>query len=404
MAGRLAGKRIMWGFGGGIAAYKACQALRLLVHDGADVRATMTPGAMQFVTPLTVQALCGHPVLTDVFEPNQDAQYGHLDMVRGADLVVLAPATANLIGQIRMGLGVDAVTTSVLAARCPILLAPAMNVAMWENEIVQQNVAALGALGRYHFVGPGSGLLADGDVGAGRLAEPEEILEAARRILAPKDLTGRKVVITAGPTREHLDPVRFLSNPSTGRMGYALAEEARDRGARVVLISGPTELAPPSGVEVRKVVSAGEMLEAALSALEGMDLFIASAAVADQRPVAFSEQKVKKKEGLETLAFERTPDILATVSERVGIMAKRPILVGFAAETERVEEHAREKLVRKGLDLIVANDVGRPGAGFGSATNEVRIVGRDGSAQLVPMQEKRSVSRVILDRAAALLG
>lgn len=404
MGGRLAGKRIMFGFGGGIAAFKACQALRLLIHDGADVRATMTPGAMQFVTPLTVQALSGHPVLTDVFEPNQDAQYGHLDMVRGADLVVLAPATANLIGQVRMGLGVDAVTTSLLAARCPILLAPAMNVAMWENEIVQRNVADLEAMGRYHFVGPGSGLLADGDVGAGRLSEPEEILEAARRILAPKDLEGRKVVITAGPTREHLDPVRFLSNPSTGRMGYALAEEARDRGARVILVSGPTELAAPMGVEVRKVVSAAEMLEATLASMEGMDLFIASAAVADQRPASVAPQKVKKKEGTETVTFERTPDILATVSERVGSWPRRPILVGFAAETEKVEEHAREKLARKRLDLIVANDVSAPGAGFGTATNAVHILGSDGSGGQVPTQQKRSVARLILDRAVALLG
>lgn len=403
LQGPLSGRRIMFGFGGGIAAYKACHALRLLVHEGAEVRAAMTPAATKFVTPLTVQALSGGGVLTEVLEPSQEAQYGHLDLVRGADLVVLAPATANLIGEIRAGLGRDAVTTALLAARCPVLLAPAMNVAMWANEIVQENVAALQKLGRYHFVGPASGLLADGDVGAGRLSEPEEILEAAKRLLAPQDLRGVRVVITAGPTREHLDPVRYLSNPSTGRMGYAIAAAARDRGAQVTLVSGPTELVPPRDVELVRVVSADEMLAATLDATDGCDLFVASAAVADQRPSVRAPQKVKKGPGSETLVLERTPDILATVSARVAGQAKRPVLVGFAAETERVEEHAREKLARKGLDLIVANDVSAPGAGFGTATNEVLIIGRDAAVEQLPMQQKSAVAHAILDRAGRLL-
>ncbi|WP_373049352.1 bifunctional phosphopantothenoylcysteine decarboxylase/phosphopantothenate--cysteine ligase CoaBC [Vulgatibacter sp.] len=403
LQGPLSGKRIVFAFGGGIAAYKACHALRLFVHEGAEVRAAMTAAATRFVTPLTVQALSGGPVLTEVLEPSQEAQYGHLDLVRGADLVVIAPATANLIGAVRAGLGGDAVTTTLLAARCPVLLAPAMNVAMWANEIVQQNVEALRAIGRYHFVGPASGLLADGDVGAGRLAEPEEILEAARSLLAPRDLAGRRLVITAGPTREHLDPVRFLSNPSTGRMGYAVAVAARERGARVTLVTGPVELPAPSGVEVVRVVSAAEMLEATLRVVEGADAFIASAAVADQRPVVRAAQKVKKQPGTEDLLLERTPDILATVSARYSSRQERPVLVGFAAETERVEAHAREKLERKGLDLVVANDVSAPGSGFGTDTNQVLLVAAGGTDRL-PLQSKRAVAGAVLDRVVALLG
>lgn len=400
--GPLSGKRIVFGFGGGIAAYKACHALRLLVHDGATVRAAMTPAATRFVTPLTVQSLSGAPVLTDVLEPSQDAQYGHLDLIRGADLMVIAPATANLIGQIRAGLGVDAVTTTVLAARCPILLAPAMNVAMWENEIVQENVRALVALGRFHLVGPNAGLLADGDVGEGRLAEPEEILAAARAVLSPKDLAGRHLVVTAGPTREHLDPVRFLSNPSTGRMGYAIATVARERGARVTLVSGPVGLAPPPGVETIRVVSAQEMLEATLQVVGDADAFIASAAVADQRPVERAPHKVKKQPGTETLLLERTPDILATVSERVHAAAKRPLLVGFAAETRDVEAHARDKLLRKRLDLVVANDVSAPGSGFATDTNQVLLVTSTGTERL-PLLPKRQVAAALVDRIVALL-
>jgi len=393
--------RILLVVGGGIAAYKACHALRLLVHEGAEVRAAMTPAATRFVTPLTVQALSGGPVLTEVLEPAQEQQYGHLDLIRGVDLAIVAPATANLIGQIRAGLGGDAVTTTLLAARCPVLLAPAMNVAMWENEIVQRNVEALRAIGRYHFVGPASGLLADGDVGAGRLAEPEEILAAARALLAPRDLVGRRIVITAGPTREHLDPVRFLSNPSTGRMGYAIAAVAAERGADVRLVSGPVEIPPPPGVRVVRVISAEEMLAATLEAMEGADAFVAAAAVADQRPAVRAPQKVKKQPGTETLLLERTPDVLLTVSERF-VGAGRPVLVGFAAETESVEANAREKLERKRLDFVVANDVSAEGSGFGTETNEVLLVDGAGTERL-PLQSKRAVAGAILDRIARLL-
>jgi len=398
----LEGRRIVFGFGGGIAAYKACHALRLFVHAGAQVRAAMTAGATRFVSPLTVQALSGAPVLTDVLEPSQDAQYGHLDLARGADLVVLAPATADLVARVRAGMGDDAVTTTVLAARCPILVAPAMNVAMWANEQVQANVAALRSTGRFHFVGPTSGLLADGDVGEGRLSEPEEIVEAAARILGPKDLAGVRVVVTAGPTREFLDPVRFLSNPSTGRMGYAIATAARDRGAEVTLLTGPTELPRPTGVRVVEIVSAQELLDAALPLGQEADVFVAAAAVADQRPATRAAQKVKKQPGTETLILERTPDVLAAFSEAVQTRRPRPILVGFAAETEGVEANARRKLEGKKLDLVVANDVSEVGSGFGTETNRVWFVDGEG-ARAHERQPKAGVAHAILDRVAELI-
>jgi phosphopantothenoylcysteine decarboxylase/phosphopantothenate--cysteine ligase len=399
----LAGKRIVWGFGGGIAAYKAVQALRLSMQDGAEVRAAMTAAATRFVGPLTLQALTGASVFTDVLEPAPDARYGHLDLARGADLVVLAPATANLIARVRAGLADDAVTTTVLAARCPVLLAPAMNVAMWENEAVQENVAALLARGRFHVVGPAAGHLADGDVGAGRLVEPEELAAAVRRLLAPKDLAGARVLITAGPTREYLDPVRFLSNPSTGKMGYALAEAARDRGATVTLISGPTHLRAPAGVTFVPIVSADELRDAALAALPGVDAVIAAAAVADQKPERRAPQKVKKAPGPETLTLVRTPDVLATIAREVAGAARRPVLVGFAAETERLVEHARAKLHGKDLDLVVANDVTAPGAGFAVETNEVTLVARAGEPESLGRRPKSAVAGAILDRVARLL-
>ncbi|AKU91662.1 bifunctional phosphopantothenoylcysteine decarboxylase/phosphopantothenate--cysteine ligase CoaBC [Vulgatibacter incomptus] len=399
--GPLAGRRIVWGFGGGIAAYKACHALRLAVHDGAKVHAAMTAAATRFVGPLTVQALTGAPVLTEVLEPSQEAQYGHLDLARGSDLLVLAPATADLIARVRAGMGNDAVSTTALAVRCPVLVAPAMNVAMWENSLVQENVEALRRTGRFHFVGPASGLLADGDVGPGRLAEPEEILEAIRRLLSPKDLQGLKIVVTAGPTREHLDPVRFLSNPSTGRMGYAVAEAARRRGAEVVLLTGPTELPPPEGVKLVRIVSAEELLHAALEHANDADVFVAAAAVADQRPAVRLDQKAKKQAGEESVVLERTPDVLKTFSERVEGRKQRPILVGFAAETEKVEEHARGKLAAKRLDLVVANDVGEAESGFGTTTNRVVLVAPD-KVERLPLMPKTAVADAILDRVAAL--
>ncbi|WNG46612.1 bifunctional phosphopantothenoylcysteine decarboxylase/phosphopantothenate--cysteine ligase CoaBC [Archangium minus] len=395
-ASALQGRRVIVGVGGGIAAYKACELVRELGRAGAQVRVAMTAAAKEFVTPLTFQALSGHPVLTDYFDPSQEGNFGHLDLARWAELYVVAPATADLLARIRAGMGNDAVTTSLLAFRGPVLLAPAMNVAMWENERTQENVAALRSEPRYHLVGPGAGLLACGDVGAGRLAEVGAIVEAAARLFAEGPLAGRRVLITAGPTREYLDPVRFISNPSTGKMGLALAEAAKAMGARVTVVLGPVGEVERGDYEVVNVVSAEDMAREVLARVEEVDCFIASAAVSDWKPETRAAQKVKKSEGPERLTLVRTPDVLAEASRRVSGRTGRPALVGFAAETERVVEYAREKLERKGLDAIVANDVTAPGAGFGVDTNRVTVLTRDGKQRDLA-GTKREVAHSILD-------
>jgi phosphopantothenoylcysteine decarboxylase/phosphopantothenate--cysteine ligase len=377
-ASALQGRRVVVGVGGGIAAYKACELVRELGRAGAEVRVAMTEAARQFVTPLTFQALSGHPVLTDYFDPAQEGNFGHLDLARWAELFILAPATADLLARIRAGLGDNAVTTSLLAFRGPVLLAPAMNVAMWENEQTQENLAALLSKPRFRAVGPGSGLLACGDVGAGRLADVGNIVSAAAGCFAQGALAGRRVLLTAGPTREYLDPVRFISNPSTGKMGLALAQAARALGAQVTVVLGPVGAVDRTGLDIVDVVSAEDMAREVLARVEQVDCFIASAAVSDWKPQARAPQKVKKSEGPETLTLVRTPDVLAEASQRVAGRARRPALVGFAAETERVVEYARAKLERKGLDAIVANDVTAPGAGFGVETNRVTVLTRDG--------------------------
>jgi phosphopantothenoylcysteine decarboxylase/phosphopantothenate--cysteine ligase len=395
-------RTIVLGVGAGIAAYRACELARLLMKRGAQVRAAMTPNACHFVAPLTFQALTGHPVLTDLFDPAQDATFGHLALGRAADLFIVAPATADLIARIRGGFADDPVTTALLASRCKVLLAPAMNTAMWENRQTQENLRALLADGRFSSVGPGVGTLADGDVGAGRLAEPPDIAEAAEDLLAPKDLSGWRVVVTAGPTREHLDPVRFLSNPSSGRMGYAVARAAAMRGARVLLVSGPTELAAPSGVELVRVTSAEEMAAAVLPKVPSCQLFVAAAAVADQRPKARATQKVKKREGEEALSLVRTPDVLLSASAAAPAEGARPILVGFAAETENLLGNAREKLARKKLDLVAANDVSDAAGGFASASNRLVLIDRRGQVVPLDMMSKEDAAHALLDRVIAL--
>ncbi|HET9450107.1 MAG TPA: bifunctional phosphopantothenoylcysteine decarboxylase/phosphopantothenate--cysteine ligase CoaBC [Aggregicoccus sp.] len=391
----LQGRRVAVGVGGGIAAYKACELVRELQRAGAQVRVAMTEAAQQFVTPLTFQALSGAGVLTNYFDPAQEAGFGHLDFARWAELYIVAPATADLIARMRAGMGGDAVTTSLLAFRGPVLLAPAMNVAMWENRLTQENLAALLSERRFSAVGPGSGELACGDVGAGRLAEVLQIVAAAAQRLGGGPLAGKRVLITAGPTREHLDPVRFLSNPSTGKMGMALAHAARELGAQVTVVLGPVGAVERSGLEVVDVVSAEDMAREVLGRVEGVDLFLASAAVSDWRPAQVAPQKVKKGESPEQVQLVRTPDVLAEASRRVAGRERRPLLVGFAAETEKVLEHAREKLERKGLDVIVANDVTAPGAGFGVDTNRVTVLFRDGREQALE-GTKREVARAIL--------
>lgn len=396
-------RTIVLGVGGGIAAYKAGDLTRRLREHGFRVRVVMTPMAQRFVSPLTFQSLSGEPVLTDLTE----VAYGHLDLARTADLMVVAPATANLLGRLAHGLCDDALTTTVVAARCPLLVCPAMNTAMWENRQVQANVALLRQDPRVSFVGPATGALADGDVGAGRLAEIHDIVQVAVGLLArSRDLAGRRVLVTAGPTREYLDPVRCLSNPSSGRMGYALAAAAARRGAEVVLISGPVELAPPPGVTRVSIETAEQLAAAALQALPGCAAVIAAAAVCDYRPRTALLHKRKKGEADEVLELVRTPDVLLALSRAAGEGPQRPVFIGFAAETcdlaEALIEAAREKLRRKGLDLVVANRVGVAGSGFEAAHNEAILVSERG-AEALPLQAKIVLAEVILDRLVSRL-
>jgi phosphopantothenoylcysteine decarboxylase/phosphopantothenate--cysteine ligase len=394
------GRTIVLGVGGGIAAYKACELARLFVKGGGTVRVAMTPAATRFVTALTFQALTGAPPLTDVLDPAQERTYGHLELGRAADLLVVAPATADLIARLRAGMANDAVTTAALACDCPSLLAPAMNVRMWANPVVRENVLALEKRG-WQVVGPASGALADGDVGQGRLSEPDEIAAAAARLLGPRDLSGRRVVITAGPTREPLDPVRYLSNPSTGRMGYAIARVASRRGARVVLVSGPVDLPDPPKVKVVRVTTAEEMASAVDEAADDLDLFVAAAAVSDYRPRDVAAQKRKKGEEDEPLLLARTPDILAGIGKRYAGKTGAPVIVGFAAETEGLLENAKKKLAAKKCDLVVANKVGKPGAGFAGERNRVVLVGPGERSHVEGTKEV--VAEAILDWAVELL-
>ncbi|HEX9306447.1 MAG TPA: bifunctional phosphopantothenoylcysteine decarboxylase/phosphopantothenate--cysteine ligase CoaBC [Anaeromyxobacter sp.] len=387
-------RTVVLGVGGGIAAYKACELARLVVKGGGTVRVAMTPAATRFVGPLTFQAISGAPVLVDLLDPAAEATYGHLALARAADLLVVAPATADLLARLRAGMANDAVTTTFLAATCPVLVAPAMNTRMWRNPATQENLAALRARG-VHVVGPAAGELADGDVGEGRLAEPGDIALAASRLLGNLDLAGRRVLVTAGPTREPIDPVRFISNPSSGKMGYAVARVAARRGADVTLVSGPTVLADPPGVKVARVETAEEMARAVEAEAAAMDLFVGAAAVSDYRPQQASASKIKKGEGTETLVLARTPDILAGLGARFAGRDDGPVLVGFAAETEEVIARAREKLKGKRCDLVVANKVGLPGAGFGGDSNRVALVSATELAEIEGPKER--VAEAILD-------
>ncbi len=389
-----ANRTVVLGVGGGIAAYKACDVARLVVKGRGRVRVAMTRAATRFVGPLTFQALSGAPVVVDLLDEQTERSYGHLQLAREADLFLVAPATADLIARLRAGMGDDAVTTTALAVTCPVLIAPAMNTRMWKNPAVQENLAALVARG-WHVVGPGTGVLADGDVGEGRLAEPEEIATAASRLLGNLDLSGRRVVVTAGPTREPIDPVRFISNPSSGKMGYALAAVAARRGAEVVMVSGPTSLPDPAGVRTIRVETAEEMARAVDEVAGGMDLFIGAAAVSDYRPTTSASHKVKKGAGDETLKLTRTPDILAGLGARLAGKPDAPVLVGFAAETEEVITRAREKLKGKRCDLVVANKVGLPNAGFGADTNRVALVSATELAEIEGPKER--VAEAIVD-------
>jgi phosphopantothenoylcysteine decarboxylase/phosphopantothenate--cysteine ligase len=392
----LQGKRIAVGVGGGIAAYKAGDFVRELRRQGALVRVAMTKAAQEFITPLTMQSLSGESVLTDTFDAGQEEKFGHLHLSRWADAYVVLPATADLLARIAAGLANDAVTTSLIAFRGPVLLAPAMNTAMWDHPATQRNVALLVQTPNTHVVGPASGPLADGDVGMGRLADLPDLVEGVRGLFPGAPLAGCKVLITAGPTREALDPVRFISNPSTGKMGLALADVAHARGAAVTVVLGPVGDPGARPYEVVQVTTADEMLEAVMKRVEQVDAFVAAAAVSDWKAQHVASRKEKKTDGPQTVTLVRTPDVLMTASAKVQANARRPLLVGFAAETHDVLAYAKGKLTRKGLDFIVANDVSAAGAGFGADTNHVTVLGADGST-LALHGSKREVSARLWD-------
>jgi phosphopantothenoylcysteine decarboxylase/phosphopantothenate--cysteine ligase len=396
MSGRIESKRVVVGLSGGIACYKVPEVVRLLRAAGARVRVVMTRSAAEFITPLTLQTLAGEPVATELFDLTQESEIGHINLADDADAIVVAPATANLIGKAAAGIGDDLLTTVLLATRAPVLLAPAMNVHMWENAIVQENLARLGRHG-WHVIEPGVGALACGYEGAGRLAEPPLIVAEVERVLSAQDLRGERVLVTAGPNREAIDPVRFISNRSTGRMGYALASAAWRRGAEVVLVSGPTALPDPHGVRCVRVQTAAEMHDAVLREFPASTVLLMAAAVADYRPATTRRQKLKKTDGPMQLELTRTIDILGALRGRAG----RRVVVGFAAETEAVEDNAARKLRDKGLSLMVANDVTAPNAGFAVDTNAVTLIDASGRTD-VPLASKDTVAETILDRVVEL--
>ncbi|MBY4678921.1 bifunctional phosphopantothenoylcysteine decarboxylase/phosphopantothenate--cysteine ligase CoaBC [Marinobacterium arenosum] len=384
---RLTNRQILLGITGGIAAYKSAELTRQLRAAGAEVRIVMTPAATEFITPLTLQALSGNPVHLHLLDAEAEAGMGHIELAKWADLVLIAPASADFMARLANGQGNDLLTTLCLATEAPICLAPAMNQAMWRDSATQLNAAKLTERGVKLF-GPGVGEQACGDNGPGRMLEPVELAQLTAEQFDTGLLTGKTVYITAGPTREPLDPVRYISNHSSGKMGYALAESAVDAGARVKLISGPVNLAAPARLQRVMVQTAEEMLAASLDGLDDCDIFIASAAVADYRPTAVAEQKIKKgAEEIMELHLVKNPDIVATVANQ----ADKPFTVGFAAETRDVIEYARSKLDRKNLDMIVANDVSRSEIGFNSDENAVTVVSRQAEIEL-PQTSKRQLA------------
>jgi len=385
-------KRIILGVTGGIAAYKAVELVRLLTKAGADVHVIMSRSAQEFVTPLTFQALSSNPVHTELFNLISERDIGHISLADRADLLAVVPATANFIGKVANGIADDMLTTTVMATKAPVLIAPAMNVNMYTNPIYRENEDKLRRLG-YLFADPVRGALACGWEGDGKLASPEAIFETIMAAFYPKDLVGETIMITAGPTREELDPVRFISNHSSGRMGYALARNAVRRGARVILVSGPVNIDAPSGVEIMPVNSAREMLDAVMSRLAECSVVIKSAAVADYRPVERNSTKIKKGSGTMVLELTKNPDILA----ELGRQENRPLLVGFAAETTNVKQYAEKKLTEKNVDMIVANDVSQPDAGFNVETNRAVVLFRDGRSQEFELMQKDELAGSIND-------
>src|SRR5437899_3539211 len=390
------------GVSGGIGAYKAVEVARGLQKRGHEVVAIMTASATKFVGPVTFEAITQRRVITDQFEPGANADIEHIAIASTIDLLLVAPATANIIGKFANGIADDFLSTLFIATRAPVLVAPAMNTQMFSNEAVRANLDRLAARG-VRFVEPGEGYLACGWIGKGRLAEPDEIVAACEAVLRPDGpLRGKRVLVTAGPTYEDLDPVRYVGNRSSGRMGFAIADEATRRGAEVTLIAGPTSVQPPSVAELVRVRSAAEMHAAVVARADAADVAVLAAAVADYAPADRAPQKISKGDDTFSITLRKTPDILADLGARRLSSGKGPLLVGFAAETEDVVRRAAAKRERKRADLMVANDVSRSDAGFEVETNAVTIVGPDGGESL-PVQTKARVAAVILDRVEALL-
>jgi phosphopantothenoylcysteine decarboxylase / phosphopantothenate---cysteine ligase len=384
------GKRILLGVTGGIAAYKSPDLVRRLRERGAEVQVVMTAGAREFVTPLTFQAVSGREVRSELWDSAAEAAMGHIELARWADLILVAPATADFLARLATGQANDLLSTLCLATSAPIAVAPAMNRQMWANAATQQNIATLRSRA-VQILGPGAGDQACGEVGEGRMLEPLQLADLAAATIAPTGpLAGKRVVITAGPTRECIDPVRFISNRSSGKMGFAVAAAARAAGAEVVLIAGPVALTTPPGVNRVDVESAGEMLEAALTAVATADVFVGTAAVADYRPIVTAAQKIKKTQDTLELAMQRTTDVLATVAA----LPNRPFVVGFAAETESVEQYAKQKLLKKNLDMIAANEVGK-GKVFEQDDNALLVLSRTSRHEL-PRASKQELARELV--------
>ena len=403
---RLTNKRILLGVTGGIAAYKSADLVRRLQDDGADVRVVMTGSAQEFITPLTLQALSNHPVHLDLLDTETESVMGHIELARWADVVLIAPATADFMARLTGGHGDDLLTTICLAAECGVMVAPAMNQAMWAKQSTQQNTLLLKQRG-IALLEPDVGLQACGETGAGRLMDVADIVTAVASLFKSTSLAGRHVVVTAGPTQEAIDPVRFISNHSSGKQGYALALAAIEAGARVTLISGPTNVAAPERATVVNVRSADEMLEAVMSSVSDADIFIGVAAVADFRPASVETQKIKKSGGsVMTLSLVQNPDILKTVAN----LKSRPFTVGFAAETENLMEYARTKLTAKNLDMIIANNVADTSIGFNSDHNETTVIIRTITEQGTriteadqPKMSKENLSRKLIELIAEQL-
>jgi phosphopantothenoylcysteine decarboxylase / phosphopantothenate---cysteine ligase len=397
-------KKVLLAVSGGIAAYKAATVASKLYQSGYEVKVVLTESAQKFITPLTFQTLTRQAVYTDTFEEKEPSVVSHIDIADWADLVLIAPATANVIGKLANGIADDMLTTTLMATKADVLIAPAMNVNMFNHPAVKKNMETLASFG-WRFIEPNEGLLACGWIGKGRLAEPEELINAVHMYFEEKNeeqalpLSGKKVMVTAGPTREELDPVRYFTNHSSGKMGYAIASAAKKLGADVTLVTGPTSLEIPSGINVERVISAKEMFDKTINLYADQDIVIKCAAVADYTPATVHSNKFKKKNDTWTIELKKTDDILKALGER----KEHQILVGFAAETENLEDYAKDKLIRKNLDMVVGNDVSKEGSGFGSDTNEIIMIKKDGSKRPLPILSKEKAANEILEEVMDMM-